>query len=779
MRKLLAVVFASILLVGLITVLVQAAPPAQGDIEDAIVKGLAYLASQQQSDGSWHDVDSIAATGLVLTKLLDRACETQKDPFETDATKADYYQYEPNVTSGFTYLFNNATFDSVHNLMYFNLGSDGYGHQLQVYETSIAMMAVASSRKPNATIDTGPCNGLTYREALQDMMNWLVSAQSTASPWTGGWPYFLGQASWADQSNTGYAASALAIAQAPVYGFDLTIPQQVLNNLGTWTTTVQVTSGADAGGSLYNDSDGWLSMGANIIRTGNLLLELELVGKDAGSPEVQAAVGFIQNYWGNVAETDADQAGWIGNYQSMYCLMKGMESLGIQKITVNGTKINYSDDVANYILNNKQVVNAGEWYWSTTNGEPAGSPILSTAWALLTLEQAGTAPPSVTAPSECGWQTDVVEQGRVFSYTSIKIDSDNRTHIAFGGEQLYYAVLNGSTWQEEEVDWGGVGAYCSLALDSLGNPAISYYDTVNQDLKYARWNGTKWNIETVDSTGNVGSYTSLAFDTADRPAISYFDATNNDLKYAHWNGTAWDKTTVDSGGWVGQYTSLAFDSLGRPAISYYDATNENLKYAHWNGTAWNIQTVDAASGVGSYTSLAFDSSGNAGISYQDATHGDLEYAHWNGTAWNISTVDSSGWVGQYTSLALDGSGNPAISYYDATNENLKYAHWDGTAWDIQTVDAASGVGNYSSLAFDLSGNPRISYYDATNEGLKYASWNGTGWKTQWVDGNQLVGRYTSLAFDQSGNPGISYYDADAGDLDYAHWADQIWTTDDR
>jgi hypothetical protein len=62
---------------------------------------------------------------------------------------------------------------------------------------------------------------------------------------------------------------------------------------------------------------------------------------------------------------------------------------------------------------------------------------------------------------------------------------------------------------------GDVGWSTSLALDSAGNPHISYFDAMNEDLKYARWTGSSWNIETVDSPGEVGHYTtSLALDSA-------------------------------------------------------------------------------------------------------------------------------------------------------------------------------------------------------------------------------------------------------------------------
>ncbi|MCX6000023.1 MAG: hypothetical protein NTU41_10685 [Chloroflexi bacterium] len=152
-------------------------------------------------------------------------------------------------------------------------------------------------------------------------------------------------------------------------------------------------------------------------------------------------------------------------------------------------------------------------------------------------------------------------------------------------------------------------------------------DETNQDLKYARWNGSLRDISVVDSAGNVGAYTSLTFDRAGYPAISYLDYTNGDLKFAHWNGTSWAIEAVDATStMVGSYTSLTFDPVGYPAISYLDFTNGDLKFAHWSGNAWNLQTVDSSGNTGWQTSLAFDSSGDPAISYRENTNGYLKYA---------------------------------------------------------------------------------------------------------------------------------------------------------
>ncbi len=234
-------------------------------------------------------------------------------------------------------------------------------------------------------------------------------------------------------------------------------------------------------------------------------------------------------------------------------------------------------------------------------------------------------------------------------------------------------------------DTGGAGFGTSLALDAAGNPHISYLAEGSYDLKYAHWTGTAWDIQTVDSAGLVGMYSSLKLDSAGRPHISYCtylpnSADCDDLKYARWTGSAWAVETVDSGGsgaaadHVGKDTSLALDAADNPHISYVDQTHYNLKYARWTGTSWAIENVNDLYAWAEYDSLALDAAGNAYISYYgaDGGHSSLMVAHWTGSAWAIGAAVSptSPW---YTSLALDTAGRPRVSYLDMLNGDLVYA----------------------------------------------------------------------------------------------------------
>jgi fibronectin type 3 domain-containing protein len=207
-------------------------------------------------------------------------------------------------------------------------------------------------------------------------------------------------------------------------------------------------------------------------------------------------------------------------------------------------------------------------------------------------------------------------------------------------------------------------------LDSNGHPHISYSSYTLSALKYAKWTGREWSIETVNSAGYVDKFTSIALDSKGYPHISYSDVINEDLKYAKWTGSAWSIEAVDSDGDVGG-SSIALDSNGYPHISYFTSYNSDIKYAKWTGSAWSIKTVDA--GIYCWhTSMALDSNGYPHISYH-FNDNVPKYAKWTGSAWSIETVDSTGEVGWHTSMVLDNNDYPHISYLNRTNDYLKYA----------------------------------------------------------------------------------------------------------
>ena len=302
---------------------------------------------------------------------------------------------------------------------------------------------------------------------------------------------------------------------------------------------------------------------------------------------------------------------------------------------------------------------------------------------------------------------------------SLRVDRQGQPHIAYGGDQLYYAWFDGTAWHDETVvDYPGVGSYPSLALDSQDRPHISFFDAANEVVKYVKWTGNSWSFQTIGvSSVQTGSYTSIALDTNGRPYISYYDGVDNELKCVHWTGSQWVTQVVDTGYVIGEYNSIALDAADQPHISYYDFSNQQLKYASWTGNLWETQLVNDQ--AGRYNSLSLDSDGNPHISYYDGA-GLLRYAYWDGSAWHTETVDTS--LDGYpisTSLALDVQGRPHIGYIDGQHQTVKYATWNGTSWDVQTVITHRCTP--ASLGLDSSGKAHFACHDYTNGGgLTYA-----------------------------------------------------------
>jgi hypothetical protein len=289
------------------------------------------------------------------------------------------------------------------------------------------------------------------------------------------------------------------------------------------------------------------------------------------------------------------------------------------------------------------------------------------------------------------------------------------------GSSLVVQTQATPTWSIQSVDSSGtIGMYSSLALDSSGNPHISYRNGSGSStpgyLKYASWNGSAWNIQNVDSGGNVWRLTSLALDKiSGYPRISYYES-GHGFKYAEWNGSAWNTEIFDSAATnpIYRYSSLALDSAGNPHISYCHgagiATN-NLTYAERIGGDWHFQTVDS-NNMAWWSSLALDSSGNPHISYSTSGYApSLRYAEYTGLGWQTQTLDAGVYssldLGAFSSLALDSSGNPYISY-EANPNYLKYAMLCATVASVWTTDA--------------SGNPKVSF----NSESVYVHWQADG-----------------------------------------------------
>jgi hypothetical protein len=277
--------------------------------------------------------------------------------------------------------------------------------------------------------------------------------------------------------------------------------------------------------------------------------------------------------------------------------------------------------------------------------------------------------------------------------------------------------------------------WASLALDSSGHPHVSFYAA---GLKYARYDGVNWHIETVEDEeeGQVGFYASLALtcpggqcqgDASDRPHISYCSFFTflpgafscRDLKYAQHDGTNWHVEVVDDNS-AGSYTSLALDASGRPHIGYggHDAGYSCLKHAWYDGMDWRTEIVDGNGG--SLISLALDSLDHLHISY--ASHGGPKYARYDGARWRVATIEAGGSRSDYcaNSLALDGTDRPHIAYLNCAHNDLKYTRLLPSLDNQAPSRLNLGEGDTLTYVLTLSGpGPDVRLFDPLPEALHY------------------------------------------------------------
>ena len=85
---------------------------------------------------------------------------------------------------------------------------------------------------------------------------------------------------------------------------------------------------------------------------------------------------------------------------------------------------------------------------------------------------------------------------------------------------LRFASYDGSTWQRETVDENG-GLYNHLDHGPDGWPVISYA-SVSQGgaMTFARFNGSEWTLDTIDSSSRGPS--SISYGPDGMPVVAYY-----------------------------------------------------------------------------------------------------------------------------------------------------------------------------------------------------------------------------------------------------------------
>jgi hypothetical protein len=403
-------------------------PPTEEEVKAAIAKGVSWIADQQDDSGNWIAYESCAVTALVVKKLEHHAVDP-KWGLGLDSPFDETNPYKEHIEKGLHWLLENCAYSrEISEQIAGDPDSDGDGFGIYFadmyygsgihhssYTTGIALMALCEVVEFDKVVEAGPFAGLTLGDVARDTMDYLAWSQMDPNTGQsrGGWGYAYSDDGelfqyWdrSDNSSAGWVTLGLGFADTPPpagCGFD--IPGFVLDELDIWINFIQNDIDGDVldGGSGYDHPEGWV----NILKTGNLLQQMALVGDTLESVRVQDALDYMARHW-NDENDDPGWRGWdwgMASYHATYTAMKGFTSFGLFHEFGN-PPIAWQTDFETVLLDQQQEDGA----WRLCNW---GDDFLCTTWALLTLQKVAP-PPSVPIdikPQSCPNPLEVKKRG--------------------------------------------------------------------------------------------------------------------------------------------------------------------------------------------------------------------------------------------------------------------------------------------------------------------------------------------------------------------------------
>lgn len=181
-----------------------------------------------------------------------------------------------------------------------------------------------------------------------------------------------------------------------------------------------------------------------------------------------------------------------------------------------------------------------------------------------------------------------------------------------------------------------------MELDSNGYIHISYYDSINEDLKYATNKSGSWVVIVLDAFDNAGNYSSIEVDSADNIHIAYIarisGTSDDEVRYINNIGGSWNSPEVVEAIKIANYTDLDVDSNGNIYLCYQYTSDEynstlgsrdtGMRYVTNKSGVWehhSLRIKYSRDTIGYWATLEVDSDGTVHASCYNTTLGRLEY----------------------------------------------------------------------------------------------------------------------------------------------------------
>ena len=356
-------------------------------------------------------------------------------------------------------------------------------------------------------------------------------------------------------------------------------------------------------------------------------------------------------------------------------------------------------------------------------------------------------------------------------------------------------------WHIETVDPAdSAGNHCSIDVDSSGLPQISYYESSNANLKFAKrtadTNGQLgWAVSNAASSGEVGTFSKIAIRGAET-YFGYLRSSNNVLKYRK----------IDAAGALLGVQDIHLESDGESEIivggdgkahfafrrgstlplcqSGFTADADAFIHARETGygelECYQVTSSSVSKGIalaaGKTSSQLFavyfygaDAPGTTGandtilrLRRSGPPDGTGKFT-WPGAqnVWSIAVVTDQVVSSLKVVLAIDSSDNPHIVYQDPGTKGIMYVSRASETEPLTKtkIDSGTGAEKGPAIAVCPDNSVHVTYIDPANQRLKYATRpSGGGWTTSVLDEGTggLAGQFSSIACDSQGFVHVAY-----------------------
>lgn len=212
----------------------------------------------------------------------------------------------------------------------------------------------------------------------------------------------------------------------------------------------------------------------------------------------------------------------------------------------------------------------------------------------------------------------VETKGSTGLYPSLQFDDSDRPTMTYykktGGDLRFAVMQSPGVFGFETVDsTGDVGrSNVLVASPKTRRYTVAYAATDTAEVKWAgHQKGGKWTVKSVAQTAIGADFISMAYGYSYEPAITYYDAKNGDLKLAYFTASSQTFTVkaLATAGAQGLYSQVFFPSYyGQPAVYQFNRSQNKIVLLS-DLIDTSISTAGSIEGVGKYLSVAYDNNG--------------------------------------------------------------------------------------------------------------------------------------------------------------------------